>query len=203
MIEAVAFDIGKVLLDFDYSIFVKKMAKKSQCNEVDLNTYLNQSPLLAEYESGFLSSFEFYELVKKETGFEGSETDFAKLFEDIFTPISSMIDIHQEIADSGIRTYTFSNTNEMAVKYISKNYGFWDNFSGHVLSHKVGALKPQSKIYEVLEEISGLQGGVIAYVDDLPLNCKTGRDRGWKVCCHTDTKSSYEFFKELGLLSPS
>ena len=62
MIDAVAFDIGKVLLDFDYSIFVKKMAKRSRCNEVDLNVYLNQSPLLAEYESGFLSSFEFYEL---------------------------------------------------------------------------------------------------------------------------------------------
>ena len=203
MIEAVAFDIGKVLLDFDYSIFVKKMAKKSQCNEVDLNTYLNQSPLLAEYESGFLSSFEFYELVNEETGFVGSAADFAKLFEDIFSPISSMIDIHQKIANSGIRTYTFSNTNEMAVRYISKNYGFWNNFSDHVLSYKVGALKPQSKIYEVLEEISGLQGAKIAYIDDLPLNCKAGRDRGWQVCCHADHGSSYEFFNGLGLLSPS
>ena len=203
MIEAVAFDIGKVLLDFDYSIFVEKMAKKSRCNEVDLNVYLNQSPLLAEYESGFLSSFEFYERVRKETGFAGSEAGFAKLFEDIFTPISGMIDIHQKIANSGIRTYTFSNTNEMAVRYISRNYGFWSNFSDHVLSHKVGALKPQSKIYEVLEEISGLQGAKIAYVDDLPLNCKAGRDRGWQVCCHTDPESSYKFFKGLGLLSPS
>ena len=203
MIEAVAFDIGKVLLDFDYSILVKKMAGKSQWNEVDLDAYLNQSPLLAEYESGLLSSSEFYELIKDESGFSGSEADFAKLFENIFTPISSMIDIHQEIADSGIRTYTFSNTNEMAVRYISRNYGFWANFSGHVLSHEVGALKPQSKIYESLEEISGLQGGGIAYVDDLPLNCNVGRGRGWQVCCHTDARSSYDFFKGLGLLSPS
>tara|TARA_Y100000588_G_scaffold77478_1_gene80756 strand:+ start:315 stop:926 length:612 start_codon:yes stop_codon:yes gene_type:complete len=203
MIEAVAFDIGKVLLDFDYSILVKKMAGKSQWNEADLDAYLNQSPLLAEYESGFLSSSEFYKLVKKETGFAGSEADFAMLFEDIFTPISSMIDIHQKIAGSGIRTYTFSNTNEMAVRHISKNYDFWDNFSGHVLSHKVGALKPQSKIYEALEEISGLQGEKIAYVDDLPSNCNAGRDRGWQVCCHTDARSSCEFLKGLGLLSPS
>ena len=126
-----------------------------------------------------------------------------ELLKELKKPLNPIHPIHQKIANSGIRTYTFSNTNEMAVRYISRNYGFWGNFSDHVLSHKVGALKPQSKIYEVLEEISGLQGAKIAYVDDLPLNCKAGRDRGWQVCCHTDPESSYKFFRGLGLLSPS
>ena len=57
MKPVVAFDIGKVLLDFNYGILITKLAPRTQCNEVELDAYLNQSPLLAEYESGQLTSF--------------------------------------------------------------------------------------------------------------------------------------------------
>lgn len=203
MIGAVAFDIGKVLLDFDYTILTRRMALQSEWDEAKLDAYLNQSPFLAKYESGLLSSTEFYKLIRNETGFMGAEADFAALFGDIFTPISQMIDIHKQIASSGVPTYTFSNTNEMAVRNISKNYDFWLLFNGHILSHEVGALKPKPEIYEALEDIAGLSGEAIAYVDDLHVNCAAGGKRGWKVCCHKDANSSREFFRELGLLSPS
>ena len=132
MIKAVAFDIGKVLLDFDYSILVRKLAPQTQWNEPELNDYLNQSPLLARYESGEVGSSKFFEQIKGETGFRGSETDFAALFEDIFAPIPGMIDLHSQIAQSGIPTFTFSNTNEMAVRYIARTYDFWPIFKGHM-----------------------------------------------------------------------
>jgi len=203
MIKAVAFDIGKVLLDFDYSILVRKLAPQTQWGEDELNDYLNQSPLLARYESGELSSSKFFEQIKEETGFRGSETDFAALFEDIFTPIPGMIDLHSQIAQSGIPTFTFSNTNEMAVRYIARTHDFWPIFKGHILSYEVGALKPGAKIYEALEECSGFTGREIAYLDDLPENCVAAGERGWQVCCHKDVSCSREFFRELGVLNPS
>ena len=52
MIRAVAFDIGKVLLDFDYGILVSKMALHSSLDVPELKQLLDQSPLLAKYESG-------------------------------------------------------------------------------------------------------------------------------------------------------
>ncbi len=116
MIKAVAFDIGKVLLDFDYSILVRKLTPQTRWNVSELNIYLNQSPLLARYESGEIGSSKFFRQIKEETGFRGSETDFAALFEDIFTPISGMIDMHRQIVRAGMPTFTFSNTNEMAAR---------------------------------------------------------------------------------------
>ncbi|SVC91860.1 uncharacterized protein METZ01_LOCUS344714, partial [marine metagenome] len=179
-----------VLLDFDYLVLVRKMALHTQWSEAQLNDYLNQSPLLARYESGELSSSEFFELIQRETGFTEGETEFAALFEDIFTPISGMIDIHRQIAQSGTPTFTFSNTNEMAVRYISRTYDFWKKFKGHVLSYEVGALKPEDKIYESLEQLSDLNGEEIIYLDDRPENCAAGSERGWQVCCHQDVESS-------------
>ena len=203
MIRAVAFDIGKVLLDFDYLVLTRKMAPQTQWSEAKLNDYLNQSPLLARYESGELSSSEFFELIQRETGFMGSETEFAALFEDIFTPIAGMIDIHRQIAQSGTPTFTFSNTNEMAVRYIARTYDFWKMFKGHVLSYEVGALKPEAKIYESLEQLSDLNGEEIIYLDDRSENCAAGSERGWQVCCHQDVESSRRFLRNVGELSLS
>ena len=201
MIRAVAFDIGKVLLDFDYLVLTRKMAPQTQWSEAKLNDYLNQSPLLARYEFGELSSSEFFELIQRETGFTGSETEFAALFEDIFTPISGMIDIHRQIAQLGTPTFTFSNTNEMAVRYIARTYDFWKMFKGHILSYEVGALKPEAKIYEALEQLSDLNGEEIIYLDDRSENCAAGSERGWQVCCHQDVESSRRFLGSVGDLN--
>ena len=47
MIRAVAFDIGKVLLNFDYGILVRKMAPRSRLDVPALEQLLDQSLLLA------------------------------------------------------------------------------------------------------------------------------------------------------------
>jgi len=201
MIRVVAFDIGKVLLDFDYGVFVNRMVPQTNMDEPALNAYLNQSPLLAKYESGQLTSEEFTQVVQQETGFEGLESEFAGFFGEIFTPILDVIEMHREIAESGMATYTFSNTNEMAVRHMSRTYDFWPRFDGHVLSYEVEALKPETKMYEFLELASGCNGGEIAYVDDRPENIEAGRARGWEVIQqHTPIETRLALV-ELGVIT--
>ena len=137
MNPVVAFDIGKVLLDFDYGILIAKLAPRTQWDKGVLDAYLNQSPLLAEYESGRLTSSEFFTRIQSETKFNGTESEFAGLFKNIFTPIEAVINMHRQLVESGVPTYTFSNTNEMAVRHISRSYEFWPRFTGHILSHEV------------------------------------------------------------------
>jgi len=201
MIRIVAFDIGKVLLDFDYRIFVNRMAPRTNMDELALNAYLNQSPLLAKYESGQLTSKEFTQVVQHETGFEGLENEFVAFFEKIFTPIPDVIEMHRVIAKGGMATYTFSNTNEMAVRHMSRAYDFWPRFTGHVLSYEVKALKPEAKMYEYLEQTAGCCGGEIAYVDDRPENIEAGRARGWNVIQQITPKETRLALVEFGVLA--
>ena len=49
------FDLGKVLVDFDYSIAAQKIAARSAKPPEDLHAFLGSSPLLFEYESGRLT----------------------------------------------------------------------------------------------------------------------------------------------------
>ena len=200
MIKVAAFDIGKVLLNFDYGIFVRRMASRTQMDVPALDAFLNQSPLLAQYESGQLTSPEFFAVVQKETGFDGTELEFAAHFEDIFTPIDEVIAMHAKLAASGLSTYTLSNTNEMAVRHISRAYDFWPRFTGHILSHEVGALKPNPKIYEIFEQTTGCQGNEILYLDDLPENTAAAAARGWHAIEHRNGIETTEAFERLGVL---
>jgi FMN phosphatase YigB (HAD superfamily) len=200
MIKVAAFDIGKVLLDFDYGIFVRRMAPRTQMDVSALDAFLNQSPLLAQYESGQLTSPEFFTVVQKETGFDGTEAEFAAYFEDIFTPIEEIIALHSKLTASGLPTYTLSNTNEMAVRHISRAYDFWPRFTGHILSHEVKALKPDPKIYEVFEEITGCLGNEIVYLDDRPENIVAGKKRNWNAIEHRNGTDTREALICLGVL---
>jgi len=199
MIRAVAFDIGKVLLDFDYGILVRKMVLRSRLDEPALEQLLDQSPLLAKYESGQMNCDEFFLAVRQETGYKGTQEEFAALFENIFTPIKEVIAMHEQISASGLPTYTLSNTNPMAVRHIQHTYPFWTRFTGHVLSHEHGSLKPENEIYEALEMVADCDVSEIAYLDDRAENVAVGKSRGWQVIHFEGPAQARTAFGELGL----
>ena len=58
--KAVVFDLGKVLLDFDYGIAVRNLVRHCDVTEAELHGILNQSDLLFRYETGLLSTSGFF-----------------------------------------------------------------------------------------------------------------------------------------------
>ena len=159
--KVVAFDLGKVLLDFDYRIAARRIAERSKLDWPAVQKFLDHSPLLFTYETGLMTRQQFYEAVCAETGFEGSITEFGRFFADIFWPIEPMVALHAQLRAQGIPTYIFSNTNDLAIEHINRNFAFMKNFTAHILSYEVGAMKPAAKIYEVLEKLSGCRGAEI------------------------------------------
>jgi HAD superfamily hydrolase (TIGR01509 family) len=45
-------------------------------------------------------------------------------------------------------------------------------------------MKPEAKIYEVLEKLAGRRGADIVYLDDRPENVAAGVARGWRTVLH-------------------
>ena len=95
-ISAVCFDLGKVLVDFDYSIAAGKVAARCSKPPENLHAFLGSSPLLVEYESGRLTRAQFFAAVRDAAGFQGDVVEFGKFFAEIFSPIEPMIALHAE-----------------------------------------------------------------------------------------------------------
>ncbi|MCS7089795.1 MAG: HAD family phosphatase [Verrucomicrobiota bacterium] len=198
--EVVVFDLGKVLLDFDYSIAARCIAARSQQDEATVRSVLDHSPLLFRYETGLMSRQEFFEHVRDQTGFDGDLSEFARCFADIFWPIDPMVAVHQELRKRGVSTWLFSNTNDLAMEHIQAHFPFIHDFEGWVLSYEVRSMKPAPGMYETLERRTGKHGAQIVYLDDRPENVQAGLERGWCAWVHEEPRRSRARLVELGLL---
>src|SRR6516164_553569 len=168
MVRTVVFDLGKVLVEFDYGIAGRKLAERSRMPAAELGKFLVHVPLIIRYETGLISSEEFYQEVRAASGYTGDMEYFASLFADIFTPIDAMVSLQSELRRKGFPTFIFSNTNELAVRFIRRNFPFFQNFDGYILSYEHYAMKPDAKLYEVVESKTGARGAEILYLDDRP-----------------------------------
>jgi len=199
--KIVVFDLGKVLLDFDYRIAARRIAARSRCDWPTVQKFLDHSPLLYAYETGLMTRQQFYAAACKEMGFAGTLDEFSAFFTDIFWPIEPMVALHAELQSKRIPTYIFSNTNDLAMEHINRNFPFMKNFNAHILSYEVGAMKPAAKIYEVLERLSGCRGAEVLYLDDRQENVDAGAARGWQVILQTTPEQSRAMMAELGLVN--
>lgn len=199
--EIVAFDLGRVLVDFDYKITAYNIEKYCKYPAEELLKLLINSPYFTRYESGLISTAEFFSKIKELTGFSGTFDEFAQAMTAIFTPIEPMIEMHREIKRRGYRTFILSNTNELVVDAFRRRFPFFNEFDGYVFSYVEKALKPEEKIYRTLEQQSRCSGDQIVYIDDILENVLTARRLGWIAIEHKDPSSTRIALQKIGVLN--
>jgi len=57
--KVVVFDLGKVLVDFDYTIAARKIAARGTMPAGHIKKFIDHSPLLFRYETGRLTNEQF------------------------------------------------------------------------------------------------------------------------------------------------
>ena len=199
--KAVVFDIGHVLLDFDYRIAIGRLAEHCALNTEQLRHLLDQSPLLHRYECGHLSDQQFFAEFQAAAAFQGDLAAFAALFGDIFRPIEPMVLLHAELRARGVPTFIFSNTNHLQFGHIRRHFPFFDQFNGYVLSFEHRAMKPDARLYAVVERTTGCAGSELFYLDDRPENVEAARARGWQALLHVTPGASRRAVEATGLLA--
>ena len=197
MSTIIVFDLGKVLVDFDYSIAARRIAARCGKSLSVVADVIAQSRFIIDYEAGRLTRAEFFQFVREATGFRGTLEEFGKFFADIFWPIPPMIEFHAKLRQRGFKTYIFSNTNDLAIEHIQRNFPFFQHFAGYIYSYEVRAVKPEAKIYEALEQLADRRGPEIVYLDDRSENVTGGAARGWQAILHETPGKSLATLEKL------
>ena len=195
--KVVVFDLGKVLVDFDYGIAARNLAAMSRMPAEKLQPLIEKSSLLVQFETGHTNRDQFFRQVCDATGFCEDQAKFNLLFADIFSPIEPMIDFHTRLRKAKVPTYIFSNTNDLAVAHIRSRFPFFSNFDGYILSYESGAMKPDRKIYDVVERATGRRAEEICYIDDRLENIETGRAMGWQAIWHKSPEQTIATYQSL------
>jgi len=193
------FDLGKVLVDFDYSIAAQKIRARSQNPPSAASFFENHAGLLNDYETGLITRGRFFAAIRDAVGFQGSPAEFGDYFAKIFAPIDPMITLHAAVRQAGYRTYIFSNTNDLAVEHVRQDYPFFQHFDGYILSYEVKAMKPHAPIYEAMELMCGQRGADLVYIDDRAENVAGGAARGWRAILHETPEATRAKLAEWGI----
>ena len=198
--KAVIFDLGKVLVEFDYAISARKIAGKSDYSPAEVQKLIDHSPLLFAYEAGEIDNSEFYRQICKLTGYRGLQAEFEPAFSDIFSAIQPMIELQAELRRAGVPTFILSNTNDLAVGHIRRTFPFFANFDGYVFSFEQRIMKPHAGIYEIAERVAAYRAHDIVYIDDRAENLVPAAQRNWKVIHHQSPDQTISALEKLDLI---
>jgi epoxide hydrolase-like predicted phosphatase len=170
MINAVIFDFGNVICKFDMRIFVEKVSRMTNTPFSKMQDILHQSfPLARDYETGLISSDEFFSRISGMYGLSLPRKTFVHAFVDVFTPIPSTFHLIRELKPR-YKLGLLSNTNEWHFEYGIKPVEVFPLFDSITLSFEVKAMKPAEKIYRDALDKLKLNAAKCVYIDDIKEN---------------------------------
>jgi putative hydrolase of the HAD superfamily len=168
MIKAVIFDFGNVICKFTNEILLGKISTiTGKPKEEIRNLIYEVSELPKKFETGLISSNEFFEEISKLCGLNISYDELRKIYtENKFTPIPKMDLIIQSLKPK-YKLALLSNTSEWDFEYGVKIVPEMKFFDTITLSYEVKAMKPDLKIfYDALNKLN-LPPEECVYTDDI------------------------------------
>jgi len=176
MIKAFIFDIGNVLLPFDFSVALEKLRQKSGVEAL----VAVMEPIKHAYESGLMGRQEFLKKLTDILRYTGTEAELIAAWEDIFTENAAMSELVRALQPR-YPLYLLSNTNDLHVDHIFRAYPVFRLFKDAVYSHRVKAFKPDTRIYEIALEQFGIHAGETVFIDDLQPNIDAALALGFQA----------------------
>lgn len=195
------FDLGNVLLFFDHHRACRQLAQLSGAAERQIWDALFTSGLELEYEAGRVSSRQMHEAFLAATGSAVGFDAFANAFSDIFEINIPLKVILGQLKFCRHRLGLLSNTNEMHWRlFTDGRYALLpDAFEQCVLSHEVGALKPEAAIFQAAIQRAGVAPQEIFYLDDIPGHVAGARALGIDAVQFTDAPSLLTEMRRRGI----
>jgi putative hydrolase of the HAD superfamily len=179
--KAVVFDFGNVLCSVDRMAFARAVAPYSRLTPVELDSALWGGSLEKELETGKLDSHGYFSRLTDIAGLSpdyGYER-FAKDFKLIIQPNPDGEEALKTVAELGLRSFVLSNTSFLHATMIFGNETLARIPEHHILSYKVGVMKPDPEIWKALLSCSGLHAEDCLYIDDVKAYCDAATSLGF------------------------
>ena len=199
MIKAVIVDFGNVLCTFDVDIFVQDIARRTRISPDRLVQAIKEStPIIIQYESGQISSDEFFERITDHAGITLSRSEFREAYCGIFDPIPETFTLIKHLK-SRYKLGLLSNTNEWHYACAIQPLEVFPLFDAVSLSFEVKAMKPAEPMYyDILSKLDCTPDQCV-YIDDVKDNVETGARLGMKAVHYTSHDVLCSALQEYGV----
>src|SRR6476646_11756925 len=146
MIKTVIFDLGKVIVPFDFSRGYRALAQLCSYAPEEIPKRIGSTDLVLRFESGQVSPEQFVEQLCQILDLRMEYSHFCRIWSSIFLPHTLIPENMLEGLRKRYRLLLLSNTNAIHFGMVRENYPLLRHFDDFILSHEVGALKPNPRI---------------------------------------------------------
>ena len=167
MIKAVIFDLGRVIIPFDFQHAYAMIEDRYGVPKAQISARLAQTNLVQRFESGEIESRDFVRQISAHLNLDLTYDAFCEIWSSVFSPDTL---IPEEMLRGIARNYRLvllSNTNAIHFEMIRERYPHIQHFHALVLSYKAGALKPLPLIYQKAIEAANCLPGECFFTDDI------------------------------------
>jgi len=178
MIQAVVWDLGRVLIEFDpeqfYDREIGPERRKALFQAVDLHAY----NLRVDAGEPLVETFQ--EAAREAPEFATEIMYWADRWIEMASPaIPGSVRLLERLRAQGTPLLALTNFGEETFRIACARYPFLAYFDQLYVSARLKAIKPEPAIYEAIEQGCGFAPDTLLFTDDRPENIATARQRGW------------------------
>ena len=177
MYRTVIFDLGRVLVNFDFRRGFEAMSNSCPYSGPEIPQLLSRTTLVEELETGRIEPRAFFSRMRDVLRMQLEYQQFCEIWSSIFTEVLVPESLVQGLA-AGYRMLLLSNTNAIHFEMIRRDYPVLRHFHHMILSHEVGFAKPDRRIYEETLKHAGCPAGECFYTDDVLEYVTAARELG-------------------------
>jgi len=179
-VEAVVFDIGNVLIEWQperhFDAAIGESRRKEMFEAVDLHAINDQVDCGAPFRETIERAAEQHPDFKDEILMW--YFDWIKLAS---PEIPQSVALLRALRAKGIPVFALSNFGVESFEFAETKYPFLTEFDRRFISGRMRCVKPHSLIYERLENETGVSPDKLLFADDRQDNIDAAATRGWHV----------------------
>ena len=178
MHKAILFDLGKVLVHFDFKRAYRELEPICAFDAAEIPRRLAATGLVERLETGMIEPRDFVAAVCGELQMKVEYKEFCRIFSCIFGETLIPESLLEDLARR-YRLVLLSNTNAMHFEMLRENYAHMlRHFHSLILSHEVRAMKPNPAIFQAAVAAAGCRPEECFYTDDIAAFVEAARAQG-------------------------
>ncbi|MCX5808679.1 MAG: HAD family phosphatase [Proteobacteria bacterium] len=203
MIKLFVFDLGNVILPFEHRQIATKLYEKSRdkarfaSDEIFTFMFEKDNGLINDYETGQMSSEEFFGQLKERYKLDMTFEKFRDIWNPIFQENREVNDAILYLKSKGYPIFLLSNTNELHFSYIIEQYPIVHVLDEWILSFEAGVKKPEKRIYEIIFEMMDVDKDEVFYIDDIERYVEAAKKYGIQGMVFKDARGLWKAIDEI------
>jgi putative hydrolase of the HAD superfamily len=198
--DALLFDLGRVVLDIDFSKAIATWASHAGGTPSDILSRFVRDEAYRLHETGQISDVDYFATLRASLGIAISNDHFLEGWNSIFTGEMPGIEPLLARAAKHLPLYAFSNTNGAHVAHFSVVYApLLGHFRKLFLSSTIGFRKPDKAAYDHVVEAIGVEASRILFFDDSAENVQGARACGLQAVHVSSSADVADALAALGI----